>query len=153
MSVNRAMGLRWLAKIMPDKPVYTVQKRTLRDTADYIDELEVRQIALEGIIELLIDDGDRAVYTPSLKHNKAWRGAKTLAAEASPDGDYHHILTPGMRMHVEPFAREYDDTGGPPMGDPVCRIRPEDQLRADVLPVTNSPGFPGVGINAYGETA
>ncbi len=181
------MGLRWLAKIMPHQPVYVSQKRALRDTADYIDELEMRQVALEGTIELLINDGDKAIYIRRLRHTRNWRETKKMARELAPDIEDVLLLVPEFftreRDNVvvsKPLAREYDKTGGPPMGDEVCRypgstgdgtkgtvtgrmssaepnfkeVRPEDQLRAEVIPVTNSPGFPmsyPIGINAYGE--
>ena len=113
------MGLWWMAKIAHSAS----EAKVLRKSAQHIERLEERQVLLEGLIELLIQDGDRAIYVKGINHTKAWREVKALAVKAAPDGDYALLLTSDMRVYTEPMAREYDD--------PV------------VIPVTNSPGFPG----------
>jgi hypothetical protein len=123
---NRPMALRWLAKITETNPF---ARDVLREAADYIGTVEDRLVLMEGLVERLIEDGDRAIFAPSRGHKKAWRETKTLAIEASPDGDHHFILTPGMRVYREPMAREYDE---------------DDRLHVETR---------RVGVNAYGDPA
>ncbi len=128
------MALRWLAKIMPHKPVYVVQKRVLTQAAEHIDELEIRQVLMEAVIERLIDDGDHAIYMRGMKYNRSWRETKQLAAEMAPDVEQVLILTSGMRVYRGPLQREYDD-------DPVLRADTDE----------HTPGAGITGINAQGK--